>query len=443
MQQMDHGDHKLACFQFTCRDGPLVVDVDPLKDLFPPISPVGILLSDRWPAAAAIDHRIELHCQPYSTHTIRLVLEALQSRDQSLTEIALQLWQCRHEFVSACDFLLLAGTTAGRLAADLLAISAHAVIDIRHDLSEGGHSPGCSPMARITTSIAPHAAHTPFTRGALCGINGVFCPTNMWTNMTAKDVAVTSLADLVDAARVEASQWSIMSPRDFSRATAGTWSPTDFYTVDDDDSAGSTTDEETKQDDEGGVAVFRRPGACSSTVVVGLEDIRFLDPADAIAQGDRRDPVCALPRWAPLHPYRRGYPRRRGMAILVAGGTPEGRMQTASAMARMMQHPKIVVHRRGFGDPDLSCFGDALVVDDPPVEPDRKTLIVVPEIFRGDERQLLALDNVHQRHCSAIITTNSPTGKGIRFQAYRVVCVLIHPYTERWALGRLVWILPR
>lgn len=53
MQRMDHSGYKKVCFQFTCRDGPLVVDADPLKDLFPPISPVAVLLSDRWPAAAA------------------------------------------------------------------------------------------------------------------------------------------------------------------------------------------------------------------------------------------------------------------------------------------------------------------------------------------------------------------------------------------------------
>ncbi|AJF97585.1 hypothetical protein TW95_gp0851 [Pandoravirus inopinatum] len=424
---MDHSGYKKVCFQFTCRDGPLVVDADPLKDLFPPISPVAVLLSDRWPAAAAPNHCIELQCRPYSTHTIRLVLDALQSRDQSLTEIASQLWQCRHEFVSACDFLLLAGTDAGRLAADLLAISAHTVIDICHDLPESGDSPHRPAGARVSVSVGPHTANFPPLCRGLYGPTDMAWPPNEWTTVATRDVTVSSLSDLVDVARTEAAQWSIMSPRDFSCAAASAWSPIDVFTARG-DAVETNMDSKRNDDadsDEDGVVVFQRRGVCFSTVVVGLNDVPFLDPADAIAQSDRRDPVCALALWAPPERYH------RGTAILVVGGTPQGRLQTASAMARAMRCPKVVVHKHRLRKVDRACFGDALASYDPPVEPDRKTVIIVPESFSGDKRRQNAIDNVYRRHCSAVVTSVNSGGWGNTL-AYHTICVLVHPDTDMW-----------
>lgn len=394
----------------------------------PPISPVSILLSGRWSASDG-NHPIELDCRSYTARTIEIILDVLQEEFWRFLQVPLDIWQHRHEFVSACDFLILRDTTAGRLAADLIAISTHIVVDVYHDLQWSGRPSDHSAKARITVSIAPHACNIPHARARICGIDGILCPTNEWTRTETFETPVSSVSELVDAARAVALRWSIMSPRDLACTASGDWTPAGSQAFDG-DSVGLVPRgaRHSKGNGDGGVVVFRSRGTCSDEVVVGLDDAQTMNPADALVPSDRRDPVCALPTWTPSGR------RYRGAAILVVGGTPEGRMQTASSMARAMGHPDVVVHTRGSMGVDLACFGGATVSDEPPVKPGRKTIIIVPEVCRGDERQSLALSNAHGRHCSAIITSNSPTGSGIPFYSYHDICVLVSPRTYRWAL---------
>lgn len=420
--------HGAGCdrqFHFACRDGTLMRDAEQTRGLFPPISPVSILLSGRWPTGDG-DHPVELDCRAYSTRTIEIILDVLREEFWRFLRPPIDIWQHRHEFVSACDFLLVADTTAGRLTADLVAVAAHVVVDVYHDLAWGGRPSDRAATARVTVSIAPHASNIPHARGRICGIDGVLCPSNEWTRTEAIETPVSSLAELVDIARAVASRWSIMSPCDLARTAPGERAPVDPCAVDGDPVDLLSEDARRDKGASRGVVVFRSKGACSDEVTVGLNDVQTMNPADALVRSDLRDPVCALPVWTPSGR------RHRGKAILVVGGTVEDRMRTASSMARAMGHPDVVVHTQGSTD-GLSCFKGAKISDDPPDEPGRKTIIIVPEIGRSDERQSLALDNVQDQNCSAIITSNSPTGNGIPLYSYHDVCVLVHPRTYRWA----------
>nr|UDO48001.1 hypothetical protein [Pandoravirus massiliensis] len=195
-------------FQFECTDGHVNRLVECVTRIFPQDTPVGALLSStRWAAEPPTSTRL---CIDYCTETVQFVLDFLE-HDRRHAVDEQRVWAVRAEFVSMCDFLLLANTFAGLVARTLSTIAESATVKVvyEHPLPSPPFQPEDGSVVRVSVRVKPCLA--PFS---LFGLDLLGVPRGrFWTEPVVVEhtehAHVSCPLEIINIAADAASRWTI------------------------------------------------------------------------------------------------------------------------------------------------------------------------------------------------------------------------------------------